>query len=176
MTRAKRIVGIEKEVIEAHRQSIAPKGLAFALGQGRQIQGFIPQTSDDGLMPRLVFRERVARILRRKTLDRVPKNIDPIAGREIEFQRVGLLEKIDGNLQNVRFGKRQMVLQNSQLVFSVRESYLKGRLESAQDVVGDLIGRVVLVHRHGGSKVLMGRNGDPRDDRFDIPTLVEQRG
>ena len=37
MTRAKRIVGIEKEVIEAHRQSIAPKGLAFALGQGRQI-------------------------------------------------------------------------------------------------------------------------------------------
>ena len=175
MTRAKRIVGIEKEVIEAHRQSIAPKGLAFALGQGRQIQGFIPQTSDDGLMPRLVFRERVARILRRKTLDRVPKNIDPIAGREIEFQRVGLLEKIDGNLQNVRFGKRQMVFQDCQLVFSVRESYLKGRLESAQDVVGDLIGRIVLVHRHGGSKVLMGRNGDPRDDRFDIPTLVEQR-
>ena len=127
-------------------------------------------------MPRLVFRERVARILRRKTLDRVPKNIDPIAGREIELQRVGLLEKIDGNLQNVRFGKRQMVFQDCQLVFSVRESYLKGRLESAQDVVGDLIGRIVLVHRHGGSKVLMGRNGDPRDDRFDIPTLVEQRG
>ena len=35
MTRAKRIVRIEKEVIEAHRQSIAPEGLAFAFGQGR---------------------------------------------------------------------------------------------------------------------------------------------
>ena len=88
---------------------------------------------------------------------------------------MGLLEKIDGKLQNVRFGKRQMVLQDCQLVFSVRESHLKGRLESAQDVVGDLIGRVVLVHRHRGSKVLMGRIGDPRNDRFDIPTLVEQR-
>ena len=52
----------------------------------------------------------------------------------------------------------------------------EGRLQAALDVIGDLVGRFVVVHRHRTAEIAMRGDGDPRDDRFDVAPMIEQRG
>src|SRR5678815_5892561 len=78
---------------------------------------------------------------------RKAKQVDTVAGRKIELEAVGGLQKLDGHRQHVRFGEWQMVLQNGHLIPLARKAKLQRRLETAEDVVGDFVGRFVLVHR-----------------------------
>ena len=49
--RMQRVVGIKKEIAEAHRQGLAAEGLLACLGQTVQIQGLGSQTGFQRLTP-----------------------------------------------------------------------------------------------------------------------------
>ena len=69
-----------------------------------------------------------------------------------------------------------MVSQDMFFIFPRRKLERQRRLQSAENVIGNLKCRFVLVHRHGTAKIRMGANGDAGDDRFDVAAMIQQRG
>ena len=94
----------------------------------------------------------------RESFQRVTEDVDTVAGREIQFQFVGLLQELDGEVQHLGVGERQVVLEYGEFVFAGGVVENQGGLEAAEDIVGDLEGRFVLIHRsrHSGSHRVPG--------------------
>ena len=64
-----------------------------------------------------------------------------------------LLQKLHGHRQHFSFGERQMILQNRQFILPIGKTQRQGRLQAAQNIVGDLVGGFVLVHGDDAAKV-----------------------
>ena len=61
----------------------------------------------------------------------VTQQVDAVARGEVELQFVGVLQEVDGHRQHLRFGERQVVLQDRQFVVPVREAHIQRRLQAA---------------------------------------------
>ena len=133
------------------------------------------QHAEKGLAPGGVAAQRMGRVLGH-ALDREPQQVDPVARREIELETMRLLKKLDRQGQECILGERQVVLEDLHLVVAGREPQREGRLKAGEDVVGDLVGRLVLVHRHADPKIGVGGDRDAGHDALDVTAVVEQAG
>src|SRR5947207_2655449 len=66
--------------------------------------------------------------------------VDAVARREVELQRVRLLQELDGQRQQLRRRERQMIAEDGHLVLAAGEAQRQRRLQTAEDVVGHLVG------------------------------------
>ena len=88
---------------------------------------------------------------------------------------MGPLQEFNGHRQHFGFGKGQMILQNRHLILLVGISQLESWLETAKNVVGDFIRRLILVHRNRTAKVRMSGDRNARHDRLNVAAMIQQR-
>src|SRR5580704_1500449 len=110
------------------------------------------------------------------SLERVTQHVDTVAGREIELELVRILQEFDRQVEHLRVGEREVIAQYGQLVLATGMLQGERWLQAALDVVGNLEGRFVLVHRDGAAKLAVGRDDNAGDDRLDVAPMVEKRG
>ena len=120
-----RVAGVEEEVAQAHRRVLAAEGPALAAGEVVEVGGLVAQDAEQRLAPGLVAAERVLGVLGHP-LDGEAEEVDAVAGREVELQRVGLLEELDGQRQQLGLGEGEVVLEDRHLVVAVGEAERRG--------------------------------------------------
>ena len=84
------------------------------------------------------------------------------------------LQELHRQLEQVVLGERQMIFQNREFVLERRQGQLQGRLQTGQDVIGNLESRFVIVHRHARAEVRVRRDFDAGDDRLHVSAVVQQ--
>lgn len=87
-----------------------------------------------------------------------------------------LLQEFDRQIQQLRLGEGQVILEDGQFVLATGEAQCQRGLQAAQDVIGNFECRFIIVHGHRTAKMGRGLDRDPRHDRFDVTPMIEQRG
>ena len=110
-----------------------------------------------------------------QAFERVLEDVDAVAGGKLEVEAVRALQEVDGEVEHVLLGKRKVVAEDGHLVLAAGEPERHGGLQSGEDVVGHLVGGLVVVHGDATPEVRMRGDGGSGDDRFDIASVVQKR-
>src|SRR5437879_1011015 len=148
----KGIVTFEEEISQPPWQWLVPKRPLSTVSQPLKVERFLTQDLDQGLAPGLILGEGVGWVLG-QTFQRILQEMNAVSDRIFQIELMGFLEEVHRQRQHICRGKGNMIAQDSQFVVSTREPQMQGGLEARQNVVGNLVGRSVLVHRHAASEV-----------------------
>src|SRR6516165_10375849 len=108
-------------------------------------------------------------------LDGETRHVDAVTHGIALIGGVRHLQKIGDVSQDALFGKRQIFPQNVVLLVALREIDEDLRLQARMNVLGQLKGGGVVVHRGHHSELRIGLDLDASDNRLDISPIVEQR-